>query len=220
MLCIEQYSWVLNVCGASCRCLEWGLHYLNEEPFASRCSEKWSFEYSQVSRIDEAQKIVYGNLDALPADITAELVGFFNIIVCTQVFEHVQQPFESAKAIYSMTSDGGLFYFTAPFLSRYHIGHPGEDPSKPLDHWRYTLAGAQYLLQDIGGFEVIQRWASGGSLLTTAHLLGLGIQDFSQQEMQELLYEPTDLQIGSQNDLYFNVFFTCRKMSLSNSHLQ
>ena len=194
------------------RCLEWEIRYLEEEPFASRCKEKWSFEYSQMPRIDQAKMTVYGNLDSLPADITTALVGFFDVIVCTQVFEHVGQPFESAKAIYSMTSDDGLLFFSAPFLSRYHIGAAGEDPSNPLDHFRYTLAGGQHLLRDVAGFELIQQWVAGGSLLTTAHLLGLGINDFSEQEMQELLFEPTDLRIGTQNDLYFNVFFTCRKV--------
>lgn len=185
--------------------------YLEQEPFASRCKEKWSFEYSDTAKVDHISRTVYGNVDFLPVEVLGSLANYFDIIVCTQVFEHVQQPFESAKALYSMTSYNGIVFFTAPFLSRYHIGHVSESLSSPLDHYRYTLAGGQHVLRDVAGFVLVQQWLAGGSLLTTAHLHGFGTQDFSEHELQSLLYEPTDFKIGSQYDLYFNVFFTCMK---------
>ena len=196
------------------RCLEWGVRYSNEYSFADTCEEKWSFEHSASPHIDHSTKTVYGSLDHIPTQMHNELLGYFDTIICTQVFEHVRRPFASATTISNMLAPGGLIYLTIPFIERTHIGHQSEDRKQPVDHFRYTLQGVRELWAGKSGLTALVEYGAGHSLLTHAHLEGFGANDFSAEELESLLFNIDKLEVGGNNsddDLYFCVAMVLQK---------
>ena len=191
------------------RCLEWGVQYSNDYSFASNCKEKWSFEHSATPHIDRSTMTVYGSLDHISSQMHDELLGYFDVIICTQVFEHVRHPFASATTVYNMLAPSGLIYLTIPFIERTHIGHSSEDPKKPIDHFRYTLQGVQELWAGKAGLTALAEYGAGHSLLTHAHLEGFGANDFSTEELESLLFKIEGLEVGG-NKSDDEFVFCCR----------
>lgn len=109
------------------------------------------------------------------------------LIVCarpcvTQVFEHVPEPFASARAMLGFLRPGGLLFWTAPFMERFH-GVPG-------DYFRYTHAGAVALFEQ-AGFEVLAQYKMGDSLIATGYLMGFGVGDFDPAYLKAHLMSST-----------------------------
>jgi SAM-dependent methyltransferase len=71
--------------------------------------------------------------------------GRFDFIVCTEVLEHVLQPFEAAKELWRLLSPGGLLFVTTPYNFRIHGPLP--------DCWRFTEHGLRALF---GDFELLE----------------------------------------------------------------
>ncbi len=65
---------------------------------------------------------------------------YFDLIVCTEVLEHVLNPFKAVKEIYRILKKGGLTFVTTPFNFRIHGPLP--------DCWRFTEHGLRELFKD------------------------------------------------------------------------
>lgn len=63
----------------------------------------------------------------------------FDYIVCTEVLEHVNDPFAAVSEIYRMLKQKGLLFVATPFNFRIHGPLP--------DYWRFTEHGLRLLLQ-------------------------------------------------------------------------
>jgi len=78
------------------------------------------------------------------ADITSEnpniVVGEFDALMCTEVLEHVVDPFSAIREIRRIVKPGGFILFTAPLNARIHGPVP--------DCWRFTEFGWKVLLRD------------------------------------------------------------------------
>ena len=83
-------------------------------------------------------------------------------IVCTQVFEHVDHPFESAAELFRILKPGGYVLLTAPQMNELH--------EEPNDFFRYTNFGLQSLFEG-AGFEVVVYEQRGGFYTTRAQML-------------------------------------------------
>lgn len=81
------------------------------------------------------------------ADITkhTRIEPIFDSILCTEVIEHVVQPFDAITEIHRLLKPGGMLFLTTPFNFRIHGPLP--------DCWRFTEHGLRVLMQD--KFEVI-----------------------------------------------------------------
>jgi glycosyltransferase involved in cell wall biosynthesis len=66
--------------------------------------------------------------------------GSFDWIVCTEVLEHVLDPFAAVREIYRLLKPGGHVFITTPFNFRIHGPLP--------DCWRFTEHGLRALLKD------------------------------------------------------------------------
>ena len=71
--------------------------------------------------------------------------GTFDIIVCTEVLEHVLNPFSTVKEIYRLLKPSGILLLSAPFNFRIHGPLP--------DCWRFTKYGLRELLKK---FKIIE----------------------------------------------------------------
>ncbi|MCC6580557.1 MAG: class I SAM-dependent methyltransferase [Phycisphaeraceae bacterium] len=72
--------------------------------------------------------------------------GAFDCIVCTQVLEHVANPFKAAGELKRMLAPGGTLLLTVPASYPYH--------AVPHDYWRYTPDSLRMLFGDAGDVEV------------------------------------------------------------------
>lgn len=73
--------------------------------------------------------------------------GRFDIIVCTEVLEHVLNPFAAAAEIRRFLKPGGLLLASSPFNFRIHGPLP--------DCWRFTEHGWRALLGAFDDVEIV-----------------------------------------------------------------
>ena len=104
----------------------------------------------------------------------------FDFVVCTQVFEHVEEPAKAAARLLQLVRPGGRVFFSVPFMATQH--------RVPADNYRYTLEGAARLVMR-AGFEVERAWVYGDALLSFAYNWGYGTRDFSEAEVAAQLRE-------------------------------
>jgi SAM-dependent methyltransferase len=64
----------------------------------------------------------------------------YDVIVCTQVLEHVPNPFLAAAELGRILKPGGLLLLTVPAAYPYH--------SAPNDYWRFSRDSLQLLFRD------------------------------------------------------------------------
>ena len=72
----------------------------------------------------------------------------FDLVVCTEVLEHVNDPFGAAKELYRIVKKGGVVAVSTPFNFRIHNPLP--------DNWRFTIHGLKVLFKDFEHVEVIE----------------------------------------------------------------
>ena len=76
-------------------------------------------------------------MDMAPVDS-----GSFDVVLCSQVLEHVNDPARALAEIHRVLAPGGRLVLTVPFLSRLH--------EVPHDYFRYTEFGLRHLLAGAG----------------------------------------------------------------------
>jgi SAM-dependent methyltransferase len=69
----------------------------------------------------------------------------FDAIVCTEVIEHVSNPFSVAEELYRIVKPGGKIYISTPLNFRIHGPLP--------DNWRFTIHGLKTLFSK---FKIIK----------------------------------------------------------------
>jgi SAM-dependent methyltransferase len=70
--------------------------------------------------------------------------ALYDHVVCTEVLEHVLQPFDAVNEIWRLLKEGGILFLTVPFNFRIHGPLP--------DCWRFTEHGLRALLSK---FEIL-----------------------------------------------------------------
>lgn len=84
-----------------------------------------------------------------PADVA-------DLVLCTQVLEHVDDPAAAIREISRVLRPGGLALVSTHGVQRYH--------PTPVDYWRWTASGLRKLAEDAGGFERVEVLACGGTV--------------------------------------------------------
>ncbi len=69
----------------------------------------------------------------------------FDIVICTSVFEHLENPDLAAKNIYKVLKNRGILYSEIPFLQSVH--------EKDFDFTRYTMKGHLKLFKNLNPIE-------------------------------------------------------------------
>lgn len=73
--------------------------------------------------------------------------AIYDAIFCTEVLEHVNQPFKAIAEIYRLLKPGGLLVASSPFNFRIHGPLP--------DNWRFSEHGWRVLLADFDNVEIV-----------------------------------------------------------------
>ncbi|CAD7947392.1 unnamed protein product [Amoebophrya sp. A25] len=164
----------------SIRCGEWAeLNYIHL--FRNVCEENIAFRYEPTLQgvpphLDLVSHTLYGDILDYPRLLRESGGQPLDLIIATQVWEHLPQPQEAAKALFHSLQSGGLVFFSVPQLAQYH--------QVPGDYFRYTKEGV-HLLFSAAGFCVPKTlMASGGDYIwDIARDAGLQTADFTMDEM-------------------------------------
>jgi SAM-dependent methyltransferase len=98
-------------------------------------------EYVGVDVVESPSADLVGPVEALPvAD------GSFDIVLCTQVLEHVDDPAAAVRELHRVTTPGGRVLASTHGVQVFH--------PNPNDYWRWTQPGLRRL------FESNAEWAS------------------------------------------------------------
>ena len=149
------------------KCLEWGINYMNRYP---QCTERYDLTYHRNKMIVE-DKIIHGDLYKLNT-----IPIKFNLILATQVFEHLLEPERGAKVLFESLEPGGCLLYTAPQSSQFH--------NVPSDFARYTKVKIKEMFTNVGFCVPLHLMTSGGDFIfDAARALGMRFSDFNAEEL-------------------------------------
>lgn len=99
---------------------------------------------------------VVGNAQKLPF-----ANGSFDTVFCSQVLEHVPEPWLALAEFQRVLKPGGRLILTVPHISWLH--------NEPHDYYRYTKHGLEFLLKQ-SGFDIKNITPAGGLLSLLGHV--------------------------------------------------
>ena len=126
--------------------------------FADRASE-----YVGVDVVPHPAADLVGPVEALPVED-----GSFDIVLCTQVLEHCDDPAKAVAELRRVTAPGGRVLASTHGVQVYH-------PS-PNDYWRWTHAGLRRLFDEGADWESVEVTAGAGTATCLAMLLGTYVE--------------------------------------------
>lgn len=90
-------------------------------------------------------------------------------VICTEVFEHLADPFAAIKEIERILKPGGIFIGSTPFLFKIH--------GDPDDYFRYTKSALENVL--LKNFFKVEIFSMGGGIGTAGMILTQVTNDFN-----------------------------------------
>jgi SAM-dependent methyltransferase len=101
---------------------------------------------------------VHGPIEALPLED-----GSFDVVLCTQVLEHVDDPAAAVRELHRVAAPGGRVLASTHGVMVYH--------PNPVDYWRWTHTGLERLFSDYA-WQSVQVRPGAGSASCLAFLAG------------------------------------------------
>ena len=123
--------------------------------FAERASE-----YVGVDVVAHPAADLVGRVEELPVED-----GAFDVVLCTQVLEHCDDPPQAVRELRRVTAPGGRVLASTHGVQVYH-------PS-PQDYWRWTSPGLERLFSQGADWESVEVTAGAGTAACLAMLLGI-----------------------------------------------
>ncbi len=115
------------------------------------CSEYLTMDVEKFPGVD-----IVGRAEKIPIPDSS-----VDSIVCTQVLEHLNLPFEATREFFRILKPGGHILLTAPQINELH--------EEPNDFFRYTKFGLISMFES-AGFKVIAYEQRGGFFTTVAQI--------------------------------------------------
>ena len=126
--------------------------------FAERATE-----YVGVDVVENPAAELLGSVEALPVEDAS-----FDLVLCTQVLEHCDDPAQAVRELRRVTAPGGRVLASTHGVQVYH-------PS-PQDYWRWTHAGLRRLFEEHADWERVDIHAAAGTATCLAMLLGTYVE--------------------------------------------
>lgn len=111
-----------------------------------------------LKRHAEARSFDVVSFDIDPArrpDMVGNIAEFdfgdrrFDVVVMSEVLEHVRSPEKAIKKVHSILSPGGTLILSTPFILPIH--------DRPHDYYRFTRYGLEWLLHDFSDVTILER---------------------------------------------------------------
>ena len=117
--------------------------------------------YVGVDVQDNPNADLHGAIEALPVDD-----GSFDVVLATQVLEHVDDPSAAVRELHRVTAPGGRVLASTHGVMVFH--------PNPVDHWRWTHTGLERLFATNADWSRVDVKPGAG----TAACLGFLVADF------------------------------------------
>ena len=116
-------------------------------------------EYVGVDVVENPAAELLGPVEALPVDDAS-----FDVVLCTQVLEHCDDPQQAVRELRRVTRTGGRVLASTHGVQVYH-------PS-PADYWRWTHTGLRRLFESAAEWSELTVEPAAGTASALAMLLG------------------------------------------------
>ena len=126
--------------------------------FAERASE-----YVGVDVVENPAAELRGAVEELPVEDAS-----FDLVLCTQVLEHSDDPAQAVRELRRVTAPGGRVLASTHGTQVYH-------PS-PQDYWRWTHEGLRRLFEENAAWASVEVTPGAGTATTLAMLLGTYVE--------------------------------------------
>jgi SAM-dependent methyltransferase len=120
-------------------------------------------EYVGVDVVENPAADLLGCVESLPVED-----GTFDVVLCTQVLEHCDDPAQAVRELRRVTAPGGRVLASTHGVQVYH-------PS-PVDYWRWTHEGLRRLFEQNADWSSLQVEAGAGTASALAMLLGIYVE--------------------------------------------
>ncbi len=140
------------------RLLDVGCGQKPYEPFFS----PYAASYIGVDPVDNPRAELKGSVEDLPVED-----GSFDVVLCSQVLEHCDDPARAIWELHRVTAPGGRLLLSTHGVQVYH-------PS-PADYWRWTIAGLEKVVRENGDWASVRVSAASGTTACVAMLLNMYI---------------------------------------------
>jgi SAM-dependent methyltransferase len=149
----------LRGAGRPVRVLDVGCGVKPYLPFFAEIAE----QYVGIDVVESPQADVVGSVEALPLDDRS-----FDVILCTQVLEHCDDPVQAIRELRRVTAPGGRVLASTHGVQVYH--------PNPVDYWRWTHEGLRKLFTANAEWSTVSVEAGAGTASGLAMLLGLFVE--------------------------------------------
>jgi SAM-dependent methyltransferase len=120
-------------------------------------------EYVGVDVVENPAAELLGPVEALPVEDAS-----FDVVLCTQVLEHSDDPAQAVRELRRVTRPGGRVLASTHGVQVYH-------PS-PADYWRWTHEGLRRLFEQNAEWESLTVSPAAGTASALAMLLGTYVE--------------------------------------------
>jgi SAM-dependent methyltransferase len=122
-----------------------------------------SSEYIGVDVVENPAAELRGPVEALPVEDAS-----FDVVLCTQVLEHCDDPAQAVRELRRVTAPGGRVLASTHGVQVYH-------PS-PVDYWRWTHEGLRRIFEQNAEWSALTVDAAAGTASALAMLLGTYVE--------------------------------------------
>jgi SAM-dependent methyltransferase len=122
-------------------------------PFFSTAASYTGLDVQQNPNAD-----LHGAAEAIPAED-----GAFDLVICTQVLEHADDPPQAVREMHRVTAPGGRVLLSTHGTQVYH--------PNPGDYWRWTHTGLERLFDANGDWERVDVAPNAGTASALAMLV-------------------------------------------------
>jgi SAM-dependent methyltransferase len=120
-------------------------------------------EYVGVDVVENPAADLLGSVESLPVEDAS-----FDVVLCTQVLEHCDDPALVVRELRRVTAPGGRVLASTHGVQVYH-------PS-PVDYWRWTHEGLRRLFEQNASWTSLRVEAGAGTASALAMLLGTYVE--------------------------------------------
>jgi SAM-dependent methyltransferase len=120
-------------------------------------------EYVGLDVVENPAAELQGRVEALPVPDES-----FDVVLCTQVLEHTDDPIQAVRELRRVTRPGGRVLATTHGVQVYH-------PS-PSDYWRWTHEGLRRLFETSTSWSSVEVEPAAGTASALAMLLGIYVE--------------------------------------------
>ena len=128
----------------------------------------------------------YVGVDAAPGPMVDHVIsaeslpfedGSFDLVLCTQVLEHVQDPAAVLAEIHRLLRPGGAALISTHGVFLYHPDPPDTDG----DYWRWTHAGLRKAVRESGAWDEIGVRANGDVVACLAYIAAQFVDELGKR---------------------------------------